>query len=211
MPTPFPVLPGVYYGKIEGQFEGLPCGNIFAFKITPAEVNDAQGVTYANEIAGYLVANWTTTMATIMTNVYTGGSASVYPLGRPTVPAQVATGTWVGGALGGATLPVSTAAVIAHNVMRRGRGSQSRTYISPLSSGQITGDGKNVSSTFQTALATQFTLFKGGVIGDWTAANPTIAMDYVQMSKKGTGASYLIGTSTPELALSTQRRRARRP
>ena len=209
MPTPLPVLAGVYYGRVEGQYEGLPCGNIFTWRVDPAPGTTALDDGFAQDIANAMRDNWTTTMVSIMLSIYTGGTTSVYPLGDPASPARTATGTWTGGALT-AISTTATAAVIKHSVLRRGKGTQSRTYISPVGTSQISSDGKSVSSTFQTSLDTQFNLFVGGVISDFTTANPGHGLTYGQLSKKGTGAFYEIVTSSAELPLSTQRRRTRR-
>jgi hypothetical protein len=210
MPTPLPVLPGVYYCHLTGTYEGLPTGNIFTFKATVAPTDPVTDGDYAQAIANSLPVQWAATVAPGLPDVISGYTAKVYPLGSPTLPARLAT-TAGGGAVSGPVAPVSAAIVIRHTVLRRGRGSQSHSAISPIAAASVTSDGKSISSGNVTFFTTEFNNFIGGVQADFVSFTGGAGIDYVQLSKKGTGATYPITSSAAESLLGTERSRTPRP
>ena len=208
--APLPVLVGVYYGHLSATSAGLPTGNIFCFKAGLAPSSGTTDLAFAQTIATSLCTNWVSIMAPHTSNTIAGYDSKVYSLGTPLNPAAIghATGT---GALSGDHAPVSAAAVIRHAVMRRGRGSQSHSAISPLMASQITSDGKSLQPGDVTGYTTDWNNFIGAVQADFLAAYSGNSIDYVQLSKKGAGATYLITGSSCESLLGTERSRTPRP
>jgi len=207
-PVPLPVLPGVYYARVHGTFEGLPSTNILSFKLTPAPGSLLEDSNNADIVATRIATNWVSFATSAYSTSYTAGEVTCYPLGSPTLPAAVATMSAAGG-FSAPLIATSTAALISHKVIRRGRGSQGRTFITPLENSLITADGKSLTNTYQGLLQTAWDTFISTTISDIGAATGDAVL-YGQVSKKGAGAFYPIVGSTVESTLSTQRRRARR-
>ena len=92
---------------------------------------------------------------------------------------------------------------------RRGRGSQSRTFISPVGKGNTDVTGKILTTAYAAILQTAFDDLMTGVLADLTTDAGGV-WEMAQLSKKGTGAVYPITTNLVQPALSTQRRRQRR-
>jgi len=210
MPTPLPVLAGVYYCHLTATYEGLPTGNIFTFQAAIAPSSSSVDQAYAQTIADSLCVQWGTTVAPGLPDVVVGYDSKVYPLGHPLLPAVTGHAAG-GGAVSGPVAPVSAALVIRHTVMRRGRGSQSHSAISPLAAASITSDGKSPTSGNITFFTTEFLNFIGQVQADFLAAYAANSIDYVQLSKKGSGATYPITSSAAESLLGTERSRTPRP
>lgn len=207
--APLPTIVGGYYGRIIGSFEGRPSTNIFAWRMTPTAITPSADFENAQEIANLMVSDWNINMTPILPESWSGTTAEVYPLGSPTMPAAVAT-TAATGAIAGNLAPVSTAFVIEHTVTRRGRGSQSRTFLSPVSLNTITADGVDITPGHKPFVQTGFDDFISLVISDFAGAFAGFTLEYVQLSKKGAGALYSITTSVVEDKLSTQTKRAQR-
>jgi hypothetical protein len=210
MPTPLPTLPGVYYAHVSMTYEGLPSGNIYTFKTEAAAPDPGQDAVQSQTIADSLATQWGLLVMPFLNYTLSGVDAKVYPLGHPTLPAALSNVPHVGGVVQ-PLLPVSAAAIIRHNVVRRGRGSQSHTAISPLSRGVTEDDGKSITAAFKTDLDNAFGDFIGAVQADYAAAYSGDVLDYVQLSKKGSGATYTITGSHTELLLGTERSRTPRP
>jgi len=140
----------------------------------------------------------------------TGVDSRVYALGHATLPAAVGHATH-NGAGSGALAAASAAAVIRHQVDRRGRGSQGHTAISPLENSELDGTGDTVTDAFVTNVTSDFENFIGDTITAWEADVPSIGLAYVQLSRKGTGATYPIIRSFVEKILGTERSRTLRP
>ncbi len=210
MPTPLPVLAGVYYCHLTGTNAGLPTGNIFTFKASVAPSDAVTDQTWAQEIANDLPLEWSTTVGPAYPNDVTGWDCRVYALGHPVLPA-VFGHTAGGGADTGILAPVSAAAVIRHSVMRRGRGSQSHSAISPLPAGAITDDGRSLTEGFRVALTEEFNNCIEQTIADFAAFTGGASISYVQLSKLGSGATYPITSSSAETLLGTERSRTPRP
>ena len=210
MSTPLPTLPGVYYGRVTAHYLGLPTGNIFTFKSDAAPVDITQDKDFADVIATALAHQWNLTVGRLLPVDVHGWDSKVYPLGHATLPASVSHSDGTGGTTG-QVAAVSTAAVIKNAVLRRGRGSQSHSLISPLSRTYMTDDGTALTGAHQTDLTNAFQAFLAAVEADFTAAFPTHSISYVQLSKKGTGATYTITSSVSEALLGTARARTPRP
>lgn len=210
MPTPLPVLPGVYFAYLTMQYAGLPTGNIFAWKGPGASPDPASAQAVAQVIADSMALQWNATMLPLYPLATSGTSTRVYPLQYAVLPASLGHATGAG-ANGSAVASVSAAAVIRHTVTRRGRGSQSHSAISPLPVTAVSGDGKSVPAGVITTLTTTFEDFIGAVQADFTVAYPGDTLEYVQLSKKGAGATYPITSSFCESLLGTERSRTPRP
>jgi len=207
---PLPVLPGVYYCHLSGTYSGLPTGNIFTFKATTPPVNSTVDASWAQAIANSLPVQWAGTIAPGLPNGVSGYTAKVYPLGSPLVPAALAT-TAGGGSVSGDVAPVSSALIVRHTVLRRGRGSQSHSAISPIAAASVTADGKSITEGNVTFFTTEFLNFIAGVQADFMTFTGGTGIDYVQLSKKGAGATYTITSSAAESLLGTERSRTPRP
>lgn len=210
MPTPLPTLPGVYYGYVYMTFQSRRVGSIFAWKAASPPPDQATDALWASFVADALVSSWNTNMLPRYDNGVDGTTARVYALGHPVLPAAISF-TAASGAVSGAIAPVSSAAVIRHTVQRRGRGSQGHTAISPLMQSEITGDGQSVTSAFVTNVTTDFGDFVGGVQASWATNVPSVGLAYVQLSRKGAGATYPVTSSQVESLLGTERSRTARP
>lgn len=210
MPTPLPVLPGVYYGYLHGKTGGLTTGMIFTFKVGNPPADSATDSFYAQTIADSMPHQWNLTVGPTYPNATTGWDSKVYPLGHPLTPPAV--GHETGAGAGGVnTAAYPTAIVIRHVVDRRGRGSQSRTSISPVVQTNIDGTGQNVIPGFITGLTDEFENFIAGVQADFATAVPDATLDYVQLSRKGAGATYPILRSFVEQVVGSERSRTLRP
>lgn len=207
-PRPLPVLPGVYLARVIGSWEGLPSTNLFCLKNVPPVASGSPDVAAAQAVAFAISVDWAPFAAAAFPPQYVATEVSCYPLNTPTAPAQVVSFS-APGENGTEPAVVSTSVLIKHVVDRRGRGSQGRTFLSPVPSGSVTADGKSVVETTRTLIETQFGVFTAGVVSALSAM-PGGAWSFDQLSKVGTGASYPILSSTVEGALSTQRRRVRR-
>jgi hypothetical protein len=210
MPTPLPVLPGVYYGHLTATYLGLPTGNIFTWKADAPPASSSLDSTWAQAIATSMADQWNLQMSALLPAGVHGWTAKVYPLGHPTLPAAEATSTGTGGA-SGTVGPVSCAYVIRNRVLRRGRGSQSHSLISPVLDNFLTSDGISVTGAAQTSLTNAYQAFVAAVEADFAAAITGHEIVHVQLSKKGAGTTYDIIGSECEALLGTARARTPRP
>jgi len=210
MPTPLPVLAGVYYGYVWMTYLGRKTGSIFTFKAEIPPADSANDALYAQYVADALVSAWNTNMLPRYPTAVSGTDSRVYALGHPTIPPAFAhaSATGAGGALVAAA---PAAAVIRHNVFRRGRGSQSHTAISPLQRPDVTDDGTQVTAAYITNVNSDFGNFIGDVQAAFSTASGGAVIDYVQLSKKGSGATYPITSSAVEALIGTERSRTARP
>lgn len=206
---PLPHIAGVYYGSTLCQFDGLPMGNIFAWQVDPIPATGTPDLTRAGVIATSLATNFVTQLLPVLSDHLTGCDSKVYALGTPLAPAVTATSSGTGG-VSGAIGPTMTVALVKRTVARRGRGSQSFSRLGPLNILQIDTGGKNLTTTFRTALDVAYANFISQVEIDYVAAFPGETIGEVQVSKIGTGAVYQITANATETALSSQRRRTRR-
>jgi hypothetical protein len=107
----------------------------------------------------------------------------------------------------------STAALVRHTVTRRGRGSQSRSALSPLTVNHVDPTGILLPSGFQAILTANWGTFIASVLSSLDAGGPG-TFSYVQLGRgtalHPTPATYPITGSVAEPLLSTQRRRVRR-
>jgi hypothetical protein len=204
---PLPTLPGVHYGRVVGTWEGLPSTNILSFQVSPAAVLQPDDTADAAAVALALATHWPTFVAAVFPAQYTASEAVVYPLGHPTAPAV--THAMAAAGIPGTTPSTGhTAALVKHTVYRRGKGSQSRTFLTPVNSVVVTADGLSLTAGAVAGIALDWNNMLLAILNDLNAYRP--GWTYVQVSKKGTGASYPITGSNVEVPLSTQRRRVRR-
>jgi hypothetical protein len=212
MPTPLPTLPGVYYGKVEQIADGVyPINNTFAWQTDVIPGTAVADEFNATTLAGVLATEWGIHMLPVMPSQSALIGASIYPLGHPTSPASFVPIAGVGG-LSTTIAPLKMAVLISEKVHRRGKGTQSRSYISCLSRDFIAGDG--VHWTAVASMQTAWDAFNAAVksdmdghgLGVWTR---------VQMSKGDADnlplptppGTYPITSSTVKPLLTTQRRR----
>lgn len=210
MPTPLPTLPAVYYGYIWGKYGTLTIGNIAAFKATVSAATALADYARAQVIADAMPASWVTTLGPLQPNTVIGYDSRVYGLEFPTNPAAVGHTSGAGGNAG-TQAPVSAAAVIKHSVLRRGRGSQSHSAFSPLTTGEIADGGLSITAGLQTGLTEEWENWIAAIQLACTEAAVPFEVDYVQLSKKGSGATYPIISTAAESLLGTERSRTPRP
>jgi len=209
MATPLPTIPGVYYGYVWMTYQGRKCGSNFCWLSNDTTVDAANDALHAQAVADALVSSWNANMLPRYPTGVSGTDARVYALGHPLVPAQLSH-TSASAAGSSLVAPVAAAAVIRHVVDRRGRGSQSHTQISPLTTGEVTDDGDSVTSSFITNMNSDFGDFIGGVQSAYTTATSGGTITYVQLSKK-LSRVFPITASTTETLLGTARARTLRP
>ena len=210
MAAPLPVIPNVYYAHVQCLNGDLPTGNIFTWLSSFAGASPDQDAARAQSIASHMATRWVSQMLPMYPTTVTGATVRVYALGTPTNPAEIASASGVG-ANGDDVAPVSCCAVVKHNVRRRGRGSQSHSALSPLPVAAISVDGRSLLSGPQGTIQNNFGNFIGLVQAGFHDDFPTATIDYVQLSKKGTGTTYPILSSTTESLLGTERSRTPRP
>lgn len=207
MPTPLPTLPGVYYAIAQGSWNGLPSGNIFAFKNASLIGTAPDGTLGANVVATALASTLDLLYGPVCHNSFAASGVRVYPLVNPLLPAVfepvVAPGT-----ITGQVSPAPLALVIKHNVSRRGRGSQSRSFLSPFSMNWMHSDGKSIETGNADIGTAAWTTFLAAALANMETGYT--GWEFVQLSKKGAGATYPITESVMDIEVSTQRRRARR-
>jgi hypothetical protein len=159
-------------------------------------------------VSAIVGGHWATLVNGEFANQYVGADVSTYALGSPLVPAAVVPYTAVG-SQAGAMAPLTTAIVVKRTVSRRGKGSQSRSFITPVPNEYVNGDGKTLNNTYLGTLQSAFGTYVAGTLLALATAVPG-TWSTVQLSKLGAGATFQILGSTVESQLSTQRRRARR-
>ena len=204
---PLPVLAGVHLASIEGGFEGLPSTNTFCFSVLDAATTETVDQADALAVSTALAAHWPAFATSAMPATYSATAAGTYCLGHPLVPRQIVAMVAPGGA-GITSAPGQVAYLIKHDVSRRGKGSQSRSFMSPVSNFAINPDGLNLNVAEQSSYESAFNTFMNAVTTDLAVYRS--AWTFVQLSKKGAGATYPILASQVELRLATQRRRIRR-
>lgn len=210
MPTPLPTLAGVYYCYVFMTFQTRRVGSTFTFKTSSPPADEATDLQWSQFIADALPVAWNTEMIARYPTGTAGTDARVYALGHPLLPAATAHVTGAG-AQSGAVAAVSAAAVIGHQVRRRGRGSQGHTAISPLCIAEIDGGGTTVTDAFVTNVTEDFENFIADVQAAWAVNVPATGLAYVQLSRVGSGATYPIESSQVEKLLGTERSRTPRP
>ena len=210
MPTPLPVIPATYWCYLWALTNGLKTGNVYCFRASSVPTGPAEDQTWAQALADALPLEWGSTMAPLYPNPTVGWDSRVYALGSPTNPAALGPSTHAG-TQGFNLAAFPTAAVIRHNVLRRGRGSQSHSAISPLTIDKVQTDGQTLTDAHRLALTTEFENFIGQVQANFTAAISGITIDYVQLSKKGAGTTYPITGSFAESLVGSERSRTLRP
>lgn len=213
---PLPDLPGVYYSTIFGTGLGNPSNNVFTFRTLSAPPSGTTDVATAVSVANAIKVRWGTLVANEFPTDYHVNEIKTYALHTPLAPAVVVPDS-TPGLIPAPTGPIMVGAVVKHDVVRRGKGSQSRTTISPIPESGIAADRKTLTTSYQASLDAGFTAFINGVLADLLTST-SLTFEYVQLSKgtPATGpivvppATYVISGSHVESKLSTQRRRAQR-
>lgn len=211
-PRPLPDIPGVYYCRIQGSFEGRPTGNVFTFQQSPPAATGAADIATSATVAGALEGAWITFASGLMLTGYTASEIQVYPLHTPSAPAFVQASS----ATGGESLspaPIVVSGLVRHAVTRRGRGSQSRSAFSPIAAVSIEADGITRGPTYVTALTAGFADLISTTLALCTSTAGG-AWSYVQLAKgtalHPTPGTFPITSSAAEPLVSTMRRRTRR-
>lgn len=207
--APLPVIAGTYYARAVGDADGKQVTNVFTFQHPATPLGDATDAFNASVVAAAVAAHFPTLASQILHLVYNSVEADCYPLGSPLVPKQTHAMTG-GGGVAGAKHLIQVAAAVKHTVTRRGRGSQSHTYFSPLSIDSITVNGDQLVPTAIAALTGNFTPFINDVIAQCQSSVPGV-WNYVQLSKFHnkiyTPNVFPITGSVPETLISSQKRR----
>jgi hypothetical protein len=215
--TPLPVLAGTYLARVHGEWEGLPSTNTFCITRDGVPLDDPGDAANALNVATSIQQNWVAFAFAAFPTQYEAAFTTCYALGSPLVPQQVYALPAPGTRTGNPTAS-STSALIAHQVDRRGRGSQSRSFLSPVSVDDISTDGKSLTDPFHTNLHSVFDTFKSSTLSELQLRPPGSNWHYVQLSNPRPRVGFpppvprtfpILG-STVELPLSTQRRRTRR-
>lgn len=202
-----PVISGAYLAVTENQFEGLRMGNTLGFRSNTPPADGPTDLATAQAIRNSLVTNLPDLYHDTCQNTLTGGTVKVYPLGHPLLAATEGVYTATGG-IAGAICPVSTALVIKHAVDRRGRGSQSRTFLGPVSVNWLHSDGKSIEPTNATIVQDAWDAFILAVQTDLAAVSGGVV--FCQISSTPVDATYTVIESIAEAELTTARGRVRR-
>lgn len=203
--APLPTIAGVYYCRINALSDGDPISNIFVFKTDTPAGSEATDALWSGYVASSVATNWSSVASNLLHQDYTAYNVQCYPLGHPTLPAFVSAFTAAGGDTSAQSFR-QVAGEIKHNIYRRGKGSQGRTLLSPIGTGQLETDGDNMTDAWVTSAQSHFPSFITNTIiqieslagGLWS---------YVQLSRLGSGATYPVVNSTAEKLVRSQRRR----
>jgi len=208
MPAPLPNVTGTYYALIKGSYGGQPNGIVSAWQMFPAPATGSADIAASAAIGTAIAANWVTFAADVYNDAYTGVEVLTYPLHTPTAPAFLSTANTPGGQSGD-TSPAPVAAVIKHSILRRGRGSQSRTFISYFKDAWITPGGESLVSANAGTITSAWNAFVAGVIADPDVVDIGV-LSFGQLSRSGAGSFHPALGSACETLLSTQRSRTAR-
>ena len=212
MPIPLPDLPGVYYARELGTFEGRPSTNVLTFQIDSPPATGPTDVAAAAAVSAIVAHNWVAFAAAVFPTQYTAAGCETYALHTPLAPKETALEAAHGGFLSDLTA-ISASMLIHHTTTRRGRGSQSRTNLSPVMQNILTTDASSINDIFRASTQLAWDTFIAAVLLALAAEVPGV-WSYVQLSKgylpTPVGATFPISGSTVEAKLSTQRKRAQR-
>lgn len=208
MPVPLPNVAGAYLAQVHGTANGLPMNNLLAWGVTPNPATGTADVDAAQAIADQIAVYWPALATSVLHNAYRGDLVTCYPLHTPTHPAVFAPMTAAGG-LSGTIAPAPLAIVVKHSVVRRGRGSQGRNFLSFFSDGAISTDGKSIDDGYRDSVTADWATFISAVETAVSTAVGATAF-FGQLSKVGAGHLYTVSASAAESLLSTQRSRAAR-
>lgn len=209
MSVPLPVLPNVYYAYVYGTYLGKRTGSTFTFKSTLAVTTPGIDLSNAQAVADAVADAWHTNIQPRYPAAYSGVTVRVYPLGHNSLPAAFATAAGTGSA-GGDVAAFPTAAVVKHSVLRRGKGSQSHSLFSPIMDDEVDSTGENLTDIAKGGLQSDFNAFITQVLSEYASAVTGDTLTYVQLSKKGAGATYPITASNAEKLLGSARARTQR-
>ncbi len=206
---PLPQIAGAYYVRVEGQADAKPVSNVLTFLRQARPTPDPDDFAAATALATNVAAGWSTLASDCLHTVYTGNEVVVYALNSPLMPA-IRTGLAAPGGRIGAQSFIQVAGVVKHVVSRRGKGSQSRTFLSPLSDSDITVNGDQVTAGWVTRADADWFALINNTVTAMNAAFPG-PWSYVQLSKQTFGGVYGkifgITASSAETLISSQRRR----
>lgn len=204
-PRPLPVLPGVYYARINALANTRPVSNILVFKKDGLVLNDPTDAANSGHVATAIAAEWPNIAINLLHQDYVGVNVQCYPLGSVLTPAFTASLLAPGGDTSASSF-LQVAGSIKHTVYRRGKGSQSHTYLSPVGTGQVSANGETMTSAWVSAAQSHFPNFITTVLADLNAASPGTWTN-VQLSRLGTGATYPVVNYIAEAPVSSQKRR----
>ncbi len=208
-PAPLPVLPGVYYARIQGLADGKQVDNIFAFKKNGLVLNDPTDPLNAAAVGSNVAGFWNAAATAVLHTSYAGNTVATYALGTPLLPAVITATTATGGR--GSTIHYKQLAYrCVLQTPRRGRGSQHGIFFSPMSDNDIQASGEQVSSTYRLSAETAVRAFVANVISALVSV-PGGTWTHVQVSKFQnkvyTPNSFPVLQINGQLNLSSQRRR----
>jgi hypothetical protein len=207
-PAPLPVLPGVYYARVEATSDLRSITNILAFKKAGLVLNDPADTANAQAVALSLSTRWSD-LSTFLHTTYNAFQASVYALGSVLVPPQTSPMS-VAGLDTGATHFDQVAGRVKHQVTRRGRGSQHSSFLSPISINRITVNGDQVTTAWVDGVTANWNAMINEILTDVAVVSPG-TWTYVQVSKFQnkvlTPNTFHILGSTAVPQISSQRRR----
>ena len=125
MPHPLPTIAGGYYSSIQATADIKPVSNVFYFHRAATALGDPNDALYASNVATAIGVQWAHVVGDLQGD-YVAFEVKTYPLGSPSVPAQISSIS-LGGGIITSTGIKQVAALVHHTVTRRGKGSQSRT------------------------------------------------------------------------------------
>jgi hypothetical protein len=205
--APLPVLAGVYHTIVRATAGGRPITNIFHYQRSGVTLGDTNDGIYANAVALAVATRWGEQVGGIFSTDYTGSEVQVYPQGSPLLPASISTWTDTGGRAFD-TAYKQVAALVHSSVSRRGKGSQSRSFLSPISNRDMTANGEQLTDAFRISTEAAFNQFVTRSLSDLVTATGG-SWFFVQMSKK-LGRTFFMTDHAVDTFVSSQDRRLQR-
>jgi hypothetical protein len=193
---------------VVATWETLPTDNVLAWHLVPAPATGAADVAAAQAVGDAVATHWNALATAAMHTSYAASEVQTYPLHTPSHPAVLSTTTAAGGQPGDPSA-APLAVLVKHEIVRRGRGSQGRTFLQPFPQSGIDADGRTISASFADSITAAWSDFVSAVSTDVATATGS-ACFFGQISKIPPGAFYAANDSVTERLISTQRRRTRR-
>jgi hypothetical protein len=173
---------------VNGTASGKSISNTFAFFKPGMTLDDPADEAQALSLSLAFASAWPTFASVALHDSYATVDCHVYAMGSPLLPAQVTAISAAGGD-GGSQAFLQLAVLVREHVTRRGKGSQSRKFFSPISQDTMDPTGMTFLGPYQSAVIGNYDDMIAAIITYMVAAHAG-AWSEVQISKKTFGGVY---------------------